>query len=300
MGIDIACVVEARAQIGEGAFWDATAQLLWWVDIPAGVLYRYDPVSGENRAFAVGEPVGCCAPRAAGGLVLATRSGFHLFDPATGARTALVDPEPDRPGNRFNDGTTDPAGRFWAGTMKMEGEPEPTGAFYRLDADHTCRRWLDGLYTTNGLAFSPDGRTMYLSDSNPRVRLIWACDYDPATGEPSNRRVFFDTRAVAGRPDGGTVDADGCYWMAGVSGWQLVRLTPAGRVDHLIITDAELRLPDALRDAYRTWTRTHDVHTYGIVVGTRSAGDLEQICARCWSVPRLDPDSIAVTEMLSL
>lgn len=234
MRIDISCVVDARAQIGEGAFWDAAGQVLWWVDIPAGTLYRYDPATGENAAFAVGEPVGCCAPRAAGGLVLATRSGFHLFDPTTGARTALVDPERDRPGNRFNDGTTDPAGRFWAGTMQMEGEPKPTGAFYRLDADRTCRRWLDGLYTTNGLAFSPDGRTMYLSDSNPLVRLIWACDYDLATGEPSRRRVFFDTRAVAGRPDGGTVDADGCYWMAGVSGWQLVRLTPAGRVDRIV------------------------------------------------------------------
>ncbi len=234
MTIDITCVVDARAQIGEGAFWDAAQQVLWWVDIAAGTLFRYDPMTGENRSFAIGEPVGCCAPRAAGGLVLATRSGFHLFEPTTGVRTALVDPEPDRPGNRFNDGTTDPVGRFWAGTMKMEGEPEPSGAFYRLDADHSCRRWLDGLYTTNGLAFSPDGRKMYLSDSNPRVRLIWACDYDPATGEPSNRRVFFDTRAVAGRPDGGTVDADGCYWMAGVSGWQLVRLTPAGRVDRII------------------------------------------------------------------
>lgn len=234
MSIDIVCVVDARAQIGEGAFWDAAAQRLWWVDIPAGIIYCYDPLSGENRALAVGEPVGCCVPRAAGGLVLATRSGFHLYDPATGAKTALVDPEQDRPDNRFNDGTTDTAGRFWAGTMKMAGEPEPTGAFYRLDADHSCRRWLDGLYTTNGLAFSPDGRTMYLSDSNPKVRLVWACDYDPATGEPSRGRVFFDTRAVAGRPDGGTVDADGCYWMAGVSGWQLVRLTPAGRVDRII------------------------------------------------------------------
>ena len=93
---------------------------------------------------------------------------------------------------------------------------------------------MDEVYTTNGLAFSPDGRTMYLSDSNPSVQTIWACDYDPDTGEPSNRRVFFDARAVAGRPDGGTVDADGCYWMAGVSGWQLVRLTPRGEIDRIV------------------------------------------------------------------
>ncbi|NJO35407.1 MAG: SMP-30/gluconolactonase/LRE family protein, partial [Rhodospirillales bacterium] len=221
--VKIECAVDARAQVGEGAVWDVAEQALYWVDIPAGMLFRFDPSSGENRAWSVGEPLGCCALREAGGLLLATRTGFHLFDPVRGIKTPLVDPEADRPGSRFNDGTTDPRGRFWAGTMKMEGSPEPCGAFYRLDPDHRCRRWLDGVYTTNGLAFSPDGRTMYLSDSNPSVRTIWACDYDPDSGEPSNRRVFFDTRAVAGRPDGGTVDADGCYWMAGVSGWQLVR-----------------------------------------------------------------------------
>ena len=95
-------------------------------------------------------------------------------------------------------------------------------------------RHFDPVFTTNGMCFSPDGRTMYLSDSNPGVRTIWACDYDTDTGTPTNRRVFFDTREVAGRPDGGTVDADGCYWMAGVGGWQLVRITPQGKVDRIV------------------------------------------------------------------
>jgi len=118
--------------------------------------------------------------------------------------------------------------------MKEGSPPEPAGAFYRLDPDHKVTRWRGGIYTTNGLAFAPDGRTMYFSDSNPEVRTIWACDYDLAAGEPGEPRVFFDTRAVAGRPDGGTVDAEGCYWMAGVSGWQLVRITPRGEVDRIV------------------------------------------------------------------
>lgn len=234
MPLDISCVVDARAEIGEGAFWDEAERALFWVDIPKGRLYRYDPATAENRRWDLGEPLGCLALRAQGGAVVALKSGLHAFDLATGAKELLAAPEADRPQNRFNDGAVDPRGRFWAGTMKMDPPPEPTGAFYRLDPDRSCRRFWDGTFTTNGLAFAPDGRTMYLSDSNPDVRTIWACDYDLDTGEPGPRRVFFDTRAVAGRPDGGTVDADGCYWMAGVGGWQLVRLTPEGVIDRIV------------------------------------------------------------------
>lgn len=233
MALEIACALDAGAEVGEGALWDVREQALFWVDIPQGRLHRFDPASGENRTWELGEPIGCLALREQGGAVVALQSGFYFFDFANGTRTPVIDPEADRPQNRFNDGATDRQGRFWAGTMRM-GEPAPEGAFYRLDPDRSCTRWQDGIFTTNGLAFSPDGRTMYCSDSNPQVRTIWACDYDPASGAPGPRRVFFDTRAVAGRPDGGTVDADGCYWMAGVGGAQLLRLTPAGRIERIV------------------------------------------------------------------
>jgi L-arabinonolactonase len=237
-GPEIACVLDAGAEVGEGALWDVQEQALFWVDIPKGHLHRFDPATGENRNWDMGEPIGCLALRGQGGAVVALQSGFHLFDFGTAAKTPLIDPEANRAENRFNDGATDRQGRFWAGTMRT-GEPAPDGAFYRLDPDRSCTRWQDGIYTTNGLAFSPDGRTMYCSDSNPQVRTIWASDYDPTTGAPGERRVFFDTRAVAGRPDGGTVDADGCYWMAGVGGSQLVRLTPAGRIDRIVALPVE-------------------------------------------------------------
>lgn len=232
--MQIECVVPSRSQIGEGAVWDDRAAVLWWVDIPAGLIHCFDPATGENSSIEFGEPVGCLAVRETGGLVVAAKSGFWFFDPETGARKAINDPEPNRPGNRFNDGTTDMQGRFWAGTMKDGGTPERLGRFYRLDPDRSVTPWKDGIYTTNGMAFSPDGKVMYFSDSFGDVRTIWRCDYDIDTGTPGEPQVFFDTRAVAGRPDGGTVDADGCYWQAGIDGWQLYRITPAGKVDMTI------------------------------------------------------------------
>ena len=229
MTIEITCVADTQSGVGEGAVWDMGAQCLWWVDIPAGLIHRYDPATGENTSVAFGEPVGCLAVRRKGGLVLAAKTGFYFFDPETGAREAIHDPEAHLPDNRFNDGTTDAQGRFWAGTMK-EGAPEPLGAFYRLDPDGSVTKWRDNIYTTNGLAFSPDGTRLYFSDSNPQVRTIWTCDYDTETGTPGPAEVFLDTNSIPGRPDGGTTDAEGCYWMAGVSGWQLYRLSPKGEI----------------------------------------------------------------------
>ncbi|MGI9491874.1 MAG: SMP-30/gluconolactonase/LRE family protein [Geminicoccaceae bacterium] len=234
MAVEIECVVDARAKTGEGAFWDVESQRLYWVDIPEGLVCLYDPESGNNQEHRIGEPVGCLAPTVRGDLILATKSGFWRFDPNSGEKTALHDPEADLPDNRFNDGATDPKGRFWAGTMKEGSPPAAAGSFYCLDADLTSEKWIDGIYTTNGLAFSPDGKTLYCSDSNRDVQTIWAADYDLDAGQPGTRRVFFDSREVEGRPDGGTVDADGCYWMAGVGGWQLIRLTPKGRIDRII------------------------------------------------------------------
>lgn len=234
MGVSIDVALDSRSILGEGPVWDVEDQCLWWVDIKGHLVHRHDPVSGINQQFDVGEPVGCLAVRRTGGLMLATQSGFHAFDPGTGEKTAIHDPEAHLEGNRFNDGTTDRQGRFWAGTMRDDGTPEKRGTFYRMDADLSVTPMLDGFFTTNGSAFSPDGRVMYMSDSNADVQTVWAFDYDIDDGSIRNRRVFFDARRVDGRPDGGTVDAEGCYWMAAISGWQIVRITPEGDVDRTI------------------------------------------------------------------
>lgn len=241
MSIRIEIAAKTNSQLGEGAFWDVHQKCLWWVDIVSGLIHKYCPNNEENETYDFNEPVGCLAPRKNGGLVLAAKSGFWLFDPETGLRTAILDPEEHMPENRFNDGATDMQGRFWAGTMKDGGASEQVGAFYRLDPDLSVTKWRDGFFTTNGMAFSPDGRKMYCSDSNAEVRKIWSYDYDVKTGTPTNERLFFDTQNVAGRPDGGTVDADGCYWQAGVSGWQIYRISPEGEL--LLTIDVPIEKP---------------------------------------------------------
>jgi len=235
MAIAVDCVVPSRSRLGEGAWWDVGDQRLWWVDIRGGLVHCLDPVSGINETHAVGEQIGSLARREAGGLVIATESGLYLFDPEQGQKTCLAMPEADVPGNRFNDGGTDPRGRFWAGTMKDDGgPPSARGRFYRLDHDGSVTAFFDPVFTSNGLAYSPAGDVMYYADTNRDVQTIWACDYDLDTGVPSGRRVFFDCRQVAGRPDGATIDIDGGYWFAGIGGWQVVRVTPDGKVDRIV------------------------------------------------------------------
>jgi sugar lactone lactonase YvrE len=228
-------VVDAHAVTGEGPVWCEREQVLWWVDIDGCRVHRFDPATGDDKVWTLDQEIGCLALREQGGLALAMKSGFALFDPATGALTPLAQPEAGIPENRFNDGACDTRGRFWAGTMRMHKFGiQPTGAVYRLDPDGTCTKKMDGFWTINGMAFSPDGTRFYFSDSTAKVRTIWVADYDPDTGEMGPRRVFYDTKDLAGRPDGGCVDAEGYYWMSGITGGELVRFTPEGRVDRIV------------------------------------------------------------------
>jgi len=182
----------------------------------------------------MGRPIGCFALRKSGGAVVALTDGFFSFDFKTGELSLIADTESEIAANRFNDGSVDGRGRFYAGTMPIAGPDQkdgPKGSLYCLDTDRSVKTVMDGFHVINGLAFSPDGKTAYVSDSAAWVQTIWAYDYDLDDGAWTNRRVFFDCAGVPGRPDGGTVDADGCYWMAGVSGWQLLRITPDGKID---------------------------------------------------------------------
>ena len=213
--------------------WSVAEQKLYWVDIDGPALHRFDPATGHDESWSMPEEVGSIALRRNGSVLLGLRNGLAFFDPASAELTRLFDPEADKPDNRFNDATTDSIGRFWAGTMRM-GTPldQPQGTLYRIDPDLSCRPMIGGLWTTNGLAFSPDGRTMYLSDSNVKVRTIWAFDYDPDTGTPTNRRVFVDTHGH-GRPSRRRCVR--CGWLL-LDGGDLRRRTAAlhaqGRARH--------------------------------------------------------------------
>jgi sugar lactone lactonase YvrE len=175
--------------------------------------------------------VGSVALRRDGGMIVALKTGFFFFDPPNARFTPIAEPEPDLPENRFNDGKTDRQGRFWAGSLH-DPETAPTGSLYRLDPDLSCHKMVDGIYASNGLAFSPDSATAYYADS--RRRIVWAWDFDQADGALLNRRVFVELRGNEGVPDGAAVDADGGYWLAQPPAARVVRYGSRGRADRVL------------------------------------------------------------------
>ncbi|MBV8533964.1 MAG: SMP-30/gluconolactonase/LRE family protein [Alphaproteobacteria bacterium] len=226
------CLHPGEHILGESPVWSAPDEALYWVDIQAPAIHRLRPSSGEVRTWVLPEQVGSIGLRSrGGGLVAATKSGFHFFDPATGGLRQIVDPERHLPENRFNDGRCDRAGRFWAGTMN-ESSHDAVGALYCLEPNLTVRRMETGVGIPNSLAWSPDDRVMYFADSTRR--RIWAYDFDVADGVIWNRRVFVDARNHPGVPDGSTVDAEGCLWNAEHGGSRVCRYTPAGHLDRAI------------------------------------------------------------------
>lgn len=232
---DVACVLDIRAKLGECPVWSREEGRLYWIDIAAQRLNRFDPTAGTNQVCRLPEQIGSFALREQGGMVVAMRSGFHFLDFDTGHLTAICDPEADKPENRFNDGRCGPDGCFWAGTMQDPADPaRRNGSLYRLGTDLGCTRMVTDIGVSNGLAFSPDGKIMYFADTNRDVQTIWAFDFDADAGMIRNRRVFATTHELPGRPDGACVDAEGFYWSANVDGWQLVRFAPDGRLDRTL------------------------------------------------------------------
>ena len=238
-------VLDARNATGESPVWRAAEQALYWADIPRGVLNRWLADQQHHTQWQLPQMLACMA--AWGGdaqrWIAGLEDGIYQVNLAAGAEggsaevRALAKVAHPLPGMRFNDGRCDRQGRFLAGTMFMDmGAAKAVGQVFRFGADElrsgrATDLQLGPLITPNGLAFSPDGRTMYLSDSHPSVQTIWAFDYDTATGTPSNRRVFVDMKPLPGRPDGAAVDADGCYWICGNDAGLVHRFTPDGKLD---------------------------------------------------------------------
>ncbi|MEO7761977.1 MAG: SMP-30/gluconolactonase/LRE family protein [Casimicrobiaceae bacterium] len=225
--------------LGECPTWDTATHTLYWSDIPGKALKSWNPDSGEHRVWPMPAEVGCFALRRQGGAILALRTGYALFDFTTKAMQTLPSPNYDQKVMRFNDGRAGPDGRFYAGTM-YEPRGNAEGRLYRLDTDMTWTELADTAATvSNGLAFSPDGRTLYRSDT--ATATISSHAFDVASGSIGPRRTFATIPppeqaegAELGRPDGATIDAEGCYWSAMYGGKRLVRYAPDGTIEREI------------------------------------------------------------------
>ena len=217
---------------GESPFWHSRERSLYWVDIAGHKLNRFVPQSAAHAEWSFPSEVASIAPRPDGGVVMARRDGIFHFDVATGESRRIVAAPYDTKKLRFNDGKADPQGRFWVGTIHDERLPK--GSLYCLTPT-SIDRILDDVANSNGLGWSPDGRTMYWTDT--KLSTVFAFDFDPHDGNLSRRRVFasFPPKpdggsldGYGGRPDGGAVDSEGCYWAACFEGQRLARFAPDG------------------------------------------------------------------------
>ncbi len=230
-------IVDARNAVGESPVWVPQDNALYWVDIPNGGLQRWSADTGHVHAWKTPEMLACIARHRRGGWVAGMESGFfHLHPHSDGSLDSerLASVAHGRNDMRLNDGRCDRQGRFWAGSMVLDmGLNLPEGRLYRYGTGQSgvIEAQLDGFIVPNGLGFSPDGKTMYVSDSHPAVQLIWAFDYDTDSGTPSNRRVFIDMNHFPGRPDGAAVDAEGFYWICANDAGLIHRFAPDGRLD---------------------------------------------------------------------
>ena len=221
--VDPQLVVANRAIVGEGSLWDVQKKVLYWVDIIGHAVYIYDPKTKQNRTIQTCQSVGTVVPRAKGGLAVALHNGFATIDMETEKITPIADPERDIPGNRFNEGKCDPAGRFWAGTMDYFCNPGK-GTLYCLDTDESVTKKISPVTVSNGITWSLDHKTMYFIDTG--LDNVRAYDYDIDTGRISNERVVIKHDSDVGHFDGMSIDEEGMLWIAIWEGWGVKRYDP--------------------------------------------------------------------------
>ncbi len=228
---DVRTAVVSSAFLAEGPYWSAEEQKLYWVDILAPAVLQSDLKRGVAVTKPMPELVSALVPRRRGGFIATTQHGIKALDIQSGTMSPIANPEASRPGNRFNDARCDARGRLWAGTLAIDTTPGE-GSLYRLDVDGQIKRMDTGFHVSNGLAFSPDNRRLYFTDTGKR--RIYVYDFDLDSGEVENRRVFHELPEGVGTPNGLTVDTEGYVWSAQWDGWCVTRYDPDGQVERVI------------------------------------------------------------------
>jgi sugar lactone lactonase YvrE len=228
--MNVACVANTNDVLGEVPRWHTGENALYWIDAFKPAVHRFDPASGQVESWTPPEKLGSFAPSAGGGLIIAGRNGFALYDPRSGKFERIADPENKAEENILNDGRCDSRGRFWVGSMTKTMK-SASGKLYRVDKGRVDAL-DDDIWVSNGVAWSPDETTLYFADSH--VHTIFAYDYDLAAGTIGKRRVFVDAKGQAGVPDGASIDAEGYLWSAMFDGGYIARFAPDGRLDRTV------------------------------------------------------------------
>lgn len=225
---EVELVWDLRCETGESCTWDPRNRRVLFCDIPAGAMHAYGVDDARKQSWNLGELVASFGLCRSGRWVVALRNRVVLFDPITSVAAPLAGPLDQPESVRLNDGKVGPDGCFWVGGLDENRPKSAGGALWRVTPDGRAERKADGYMSANGLAWSPDGRTMFHTDTTPGAIDLW--DFDAATGRIGNRRRIATLTTEEGRPDGGAMDAEGCYWSAGISAGVLHRFSTAGKV----------------------------------------------------------------------
>lgn len=261
--VEVVCVNEVRSLLGEGPVWSPRDNALYWVDILTPSVHRYDAATGIDKETPLGTMASLVVPKASGGLLVATPGGIMALDLSTRRLTPFCHPEAGRTNVRYNDGKCDRRGRLWVGSMDM-GAAANRGHLFCIEANGSWKQVDTGFTVPNGIGWSPDNKTMYVTDTYRQA--IYRYDFDLASGAICNRRPLITIAASDGKPDGLTVDDQGCLWVALWDAWQIARFSPQGQLmqrvrvpvprptsccfgggnlDTLYVTSASLRLSEA-------------------------------------------------------